>query len=85
MNTSNRLFATLRMGDVEDPVLYAAEPIIKWEESDEGLWAKKHCGDLTWNLNHDPSGFGYLINITGTITEKDYVVYLLKFKDSGTF
>jgi hypothetical protein len=26
------------MGDVEDPDLYAAEPLYKWQESAEGKW-----------------------------------------------
>jgi len=79
----NRLFARLRLGDVEDPVLYAAEPLCKWEATPEGQWAKKHADDLTWNLHPDDFGWGYEIRITGLINDKDYVVYLLKFKDSG--
>jgi len=30
------------MGDVEDPDLYAADPLIKWEQSEIGQWVMKN-------------------------------------------
>ena len=30
---------TIRMGDVEDPDLMVADPIWKWQQTDEGKWA----------------------------------------------
>jgi hypothetical protein len=30
------------MGDVEDPELYAAAPIIEWEKSEKGQWLHEH-------------------------------------------
>lgn len=71
--------AHIRMGDVEDPELFAAEPLINWENSEQGQWCKKHAHDLAWNLSHDPVGFGYLIIITGEMYERDYTLFLLKY------
>lgn len=80
---TKRLFAKLRLGDVEDPVLYAAEPLIKWECSPEGKFASKYATDLEWNITPDAQYFGYIISVTGWIEEKYYLMYLLKFKDSA--
>ena len=32
-----------RMGDVEDPDLYAAQPLWEWQESEMGAWVMKHA------------------------------------------
>ena len=29
---------TIKMGDVEDPDLYVADPIWKWQQTEEGQW-----------------------------------------------
>ena len=70
------------MGDVEDPVLYAAEPLIKWECSPEGKFASKYGDDLEWNLSLDDTRWGYEITITGYMEEKYYLIYVLKFKQN---
>ena len=33
------------MGDVEDPYLYAAEPIYQWQQTEKGKWAMEHALD----------------------------------------
>ncbi len=32
----------IAMGDVEDPELYAAAPILEWEKSEKGQWLHKN-------------------------------------------
>ena len=52
------------MGDVEDPDLYAAEPLMKWEQSDFGQWCMKNAADTpTWYRMADPISFGYKYEI----------------------
>lgn len=70
------------MGDVEDPVLYAAEPLIKWECSPEGKFASEYGEDLEWNLVPDYNYYGYEITVTGYMEEKYYLMYVLKFKQN---
>jgi hypothetical protein len=69
------------MGDVEDPVLMVAEPLCKWEATEQGKWCHKHAHDLTWHLKPDHNYLGHRVVITGEITEEDYTVFLLKFGD----
>ena len=69
------------MGDVEDPVVMVAEPLFKWEKTDQGNWCHAHAEDLTWNLEPDNYGFGYKVIITGEMNYEDYTIYLLKFGD----
>lgn len=34
---------TFNVGDVEDPFVYAAEPIWKWENTEQGKWVMAHA------------------------------------------
>jgi len=55
---------TFTMGDVEDPDLYAAEPLWKWEQSEFGQWCMKNAADTpTWHRIADPMTFGYKYQI----------------------
>jgi hypothetical protein len=48
------------MGDVEDPDLYAAQPLYEWEHSDQGQWIMKNaCETPTWHRIADPTSYGY--------------------------
>jgi len=55
---------TFTMGDVEDPDLYAAEPLWKGEQSEFGQWCMKNAADTpTWHRIADPMTFGYKYQI----------------------
>lgn len=52
------------MGDVDDPDLYAAQPLHEWEKSDFGQWVMKNAADTpTWHRMADVSNFGYRFQI----------------------
>lgn len=54
-----------KMGDVEDPDLYAAEPLWQWQNSEFGQWCMKNAADTpTWHRMADPITFGYQYRIT---------------------
>ncbi len=73
-------FHTFTMGDVEDPDIYAAEPIYRWQQTEQGTWAMEHAHDLTYYTGADPHGFGYLISIRGTINDpKRITEYFLRW------
>lgn len=66
--------------DAEDPILYAAEPIVKWENSESGSWIKKHAIESPiWHRLHDPSTMGYKFAITAKLIDKDYTFWALKW------
>lgn len=56
---------TFQLGDVEDPDLYAAQPLYEWQQSDFGKWVMKNAADTpTWYRHVDPMSFGYQYKIT---------------------
>jgi hypothetical protein len=69
-----------RMGDVEDPDLYAAEPLYQWQESEMGKWVMEHALEVPmWNRTVDTASFGHLYYITARLAPKDYTYWSLKW------
>ena len=53
------------MGDVDDPDLYAAEPLMEWQQSEFGQWVMKNACDVpTWHRHAEPENYGYRYTIT---------------------
>ena len=73
------LFHSFIMGDVEDPELYAAVPILEWEKTDHGKWVMAHAHDPTFHIHTDPEYLGFRVTITGGLEERDEVYYRLKY------
>ena len=67
------------MGDVEDPDLYAAEPLWKWQESEAGQWVMNNALDVPqWHRMTDPVSFGYKYYITAHLSGPSLTEYLLR-------
>lgn len=73
------MFHQFRLGDVEDPEIYAAGPILDWEKTEVGQWVMEHAHDTTFHINTDPELYGYKVTITGRLEERDEVYYRLKY------
>lgn len=68
------------MGDVEDPDLYAAQPLFEWEKSDVGQWIMKNAADTpTWNRIADPMSYGYKYQIRAKLMGPALTEWLLKY------
>ncbi len=68
------------MGDVEDPDLFAAEPLWKWEQSEQGQWIMKNaCDTPTWNRYADPSTYGYKYQIKAKLVGPALTEWLLRY------
>lgn len=68
------------LGDVDDPEIYAAEPLIEWERSEAGQWVMENAIDIPyWARDINPFTYGYVFRIVATLTEKDAVYYNLKW------
>jgi hypothetical protein len=68
------------IGDVEDPDLYAAEPILTWQKSDSGDWIMKHAVEQPeWVRAVDHMTYGFKYNIKAKLSESDYVFWKLKY------
>jgi len=72
-----------RMGDVEDPDLYAAEPLYQWQESPQGKWVMENAHETPmWNRVADPDTFGHKYYITASFEGKKLTEYYLRYGQS---
>lgn len=68
------------MGDVDDPDLYAAQPLHEWEKSERGQWIMKNACDIpTWHRIADPTTYGYKYKITAKFMGPALTEWLLRF------
>ena len=69
------------MGDVEDPDLYAAGPILDWQKSPAGEFVIEHAVETPyWVRMADPSSYGYRYRIMARLSEQNQTFFRLKFK-----
>jgi len=70
------------VGDVEDPDLYAGEPLIKWEKSEAGRWVMEHAVVTPiWYKYVDMNTWGYSYKIVAELHEEDATFFKLKYCD----
>lgn len=68
------------MGDVEDPDLYAAQPLHEWEKSEQGQWIMKNaCDTPMWHRVADTATYGYRYRITAKLMGPALTEWLLKY------
>lgn len=71
----------LRMGDVEDPDLYIAQPLLEWQNSEEGSWVMEHAAEPPfWHRQLNPYTFGWTYYIIARLSEQDETYWTLKWK-----
>jgi hypothetical protein len=67
------------LGDVEDPDLYAASPIIEWEKSPSGQWIMLHAVETpSWHRMPDMLQYGYKYQIRAKLSGARLTEYLLR-------
>lgn len=72
---------TIRIGDVEDPDLYVAEPIWKWQQTEAGKWIMENSIPTpSWHRHVDYNTYGYLYSIRAYLTPKKLTYYKLKYE-----
>ena len=70
-----------KIGDVEDPEIYAAEPLWKWQQSEAGKWIMEHSLEPpSWHKG----GISYLdmstpYHVRTLLLAEDYTYWKLKF------
>jgi hypothetical protein len=75
------LVHTFTVGDVEDPEIYAAEPLLKWQNSEEGKWVMKHAVEQpVWHRHTNYDAYVYAYGITAKFKPADFTYWKLKFK-----
>jgi hypothetical protein len=69
-----------RMGDVEDPDLYAAQPIYDWQQTDQGKFIMEHAIDQPeWHRRLDHSHYGHEYTIVAELEMKKLSEYYLRW------
>lgn len=72
---------TIMMPDCEDPDIMVAEYIWKWENSEIGKFICEHSVDKpVWKRYIDTTRFGYIYKVRASLSEKDFIIYKLKFE-----
>lgn len=76
----NIVVSEFRLGDVEDPQIYAAQPLWEWQQSEMGKWVMDNALDQpSWTTAVDYSSYGYKVSITANLKEEDVTYYTLKW------
>jgi hypothetical protein len=71
---------TFKLGDVEDPDIYAAEPLWAWQQSAAGCWVMEHAVEKPyWTRRTDYFSYGYEFNIIARLSEADQIFFKLKY------
>ena len=76
-NGRGTLVKEIRMGDVEDPYLYAAFPLHEWEQSEEYKWLRTQCDDMVFFC--DAHDYGFMIRVYAPLEGKALTYYNLKY------
>ena len=67
------------MGDVEDPDLYAAEPLWKWQNTEQGKWIMENAVESpVWHRIPDVMQYGYKFQIRAKLMGSKLTEYLLR-------
>jgi hypothetical protein len=68
------------MGDVEDPDLYAAQPLWEWQESEAGKFVMEHAIETPiWHRQADPYNYGHQYVIVAELEKKKLSEFYLRF------
>ena len=73
---------TFKMGDVEDPDLYAAQPLCEWQNTESGKWVMEKSVEIPmWNRLVNPMDYYHQYVITAWLKDEDYTYWCLKWGD----
>lgn len=70
----------INMGDVEDPDLYAAQPIYEWQQTDAGKWVMEHAeGQPYWIRQADNINYGHKYYVMARLNDQNETFWRLKW------
>lgn len=73
------VFHSFLMGDVEDPELYSAGPIMEWQKTDQGQWVMEHCADPQYRFSVVSQSWGCRCELFGPLDDQSAVIFLLRW------
>ena len=73
----------IEMGDVEDPEIYAAAPILDFEKTDKGRWLMANSyKQLEFTIRPNSRTYGWKVLIWSYLNEQDFTYYSLKWGEA---
>ena len=70
------------MGDVEDPALYAAQPLWEWQQSEAGQWVMANAMEQPyWIQSLDHNSWGYTFRVMARLSEQNQTYLKLKWSN----
>jgi hypothetical protein len=68
------------MSDVDDFAIYVAEPLYKWEKSEQGQWVMANSVETpSWHSGWDQHTCSTRVIIVADLQEKDLTYFTLKW------
>lgn len=72
---------SISMGDVEDPDLFVADPIWKWQQTDAGKWVMENSAQQPmWRRQLDVANYGYRYDIVAYLEGPALTYWKLKYE-----
>lgn len=73
MTTISCVVHTFKLREIDDPEIYASDPIYQWQQTESGKWVMDNAVDIYWGRSMDPMGYQYEFSIVATFLEKDLI------------
>jgi hypothetical protein len=75
------VFHKIRMGDVEDPDLFVAQPIWEWQQTEQGKFVMENAvpNSHEWHRHLDPLTYGHQYAIVAEMSSKKLSEYYLRW------
>ena len=68
------------MGDVDEPDMYAAQPLLEWQHTEAGKWVMQNSLKTPeWFRIADYQTFGYKYRIVAHLSDENATYYNLKW------
>ena len=79
--TTSYIVHSFSVGDVDDPDVYAGQPIYDWQQSDAGKWIMENSIEKpSWHRHMDMNIYGYRYQIRAELTLEQLTYFKLKFE-----
>lgn len=70
----------IRMGDVDDPDLYVAQPIWEWQQTEQGKFIMENAVEQPeWHRHVDMMNYGHQYAIVAELEQKKLAEFYLKW------
>jgi hypothetical protein len=71
---------TFKLGDVDDPEMYVAQPLWEWQESPAGQWVMEHSIEQpVWQRYIDTNHYMQVYKVVADLSEQDATYFQLKW------